>query len=77
MILVRRFKKQNYNWGPMPLVYLAVMSAGPLCPGIVRVLYTEQKKKRNARGVGGGGLNYSKLQWSAHSWGWNDLFLLR
>ena len=57
MILVRCFKKQNCNWGPMPLVYLAVRSAGPLCPGIVRVLYTGQKKKKKkcSGGWGGGG----------------------
>ena len=100
MILVRCFIKQNCNWGPMPLIYLAVRSAGALCPGIVRVLYTGQKKnkKKNCSGWGGGrkglvldcyisyirilghagqalnSVSFSKLQSSAHSWGWHDSF---
>ena len=83
------FQKQNCNWDPMPLVYLAVRSAGPLCPGIVRVFIHRAKKKKCSGkvlcqtvilGHAGQALNsvsYSKLEWSAHRWGWHDLFLLR
>ena len=56
MILVRCFIKQNCNWGPMPLIYLAVRSAGALCPGSQSFIHkAKKKKKKKLLGGGGGG----------------------